>query len=84
MIANIVVFALIGIGLLFALLRLVIGPTAFDRAVGLDTINIIIMASIVFFAFIFKSSLYLDIALAYGILSFLETVVFARFLEGRK
>jgi multicomponent Na+:H+ antiporter subunit F len=84
MIANIVVFTLIGIGVVFALIRLIIGPTAFDRAVGLDTLNIIITAAIVFLAFIFKSSLYLDIALAYGILAFLETVVFARFLEGSK
>ena len=84
MIMDIIVFSLIGVGVLFALLRMFIGPTAFDRAVGLDTLNIIITALIVFLAFIFKNSLYLDIALAYGILSFLETVVFARFLEGRK
>jgi multicomponent Na+:H+ antiporter subunit F len=84
MIADIIVFSLIGVGVLFAFLRLLLGPTAFDRAVGLDTLNIIITALIVFLAFIFESSLYLDIALAYGILAFLETVVFARFLEGRK
>ena len=84
MIANILVFSLIGIGVVFAMIRLLAGPTAFDRAVGLDTLNIIVTAAIVFLAFIFESSLYLDIALAYGILSFLETVVFARFLEGRK
>ncbi len=84
MIANIIIFSFIGIGVLFALIRLIAGPTSFDRVVGLDTINIIVTAAIVFLAFIFKSSLYLDIALAYGILSFLETVVFARFLEGRK
>ena len=84
MIMDIIVFSLIGVGVLFALLRMLIGPTAFDRAVGLDTLNIIITALIVFLTFVFKNSLYLDIALAYGILSFLETVVFARFLEGRK
>ena len=84
MILNIIVLALIGIGILFALLRLVIGPTAFDRVVGLDTVNVIITALIVFLAYYFRSMLYLDIALVYAILSFLETLVFARFLEGRK
>ena len=84
MIANIVVFSLVGVGMLFALIRLLLGPTAFDRVVGLDTLNIIVTALIAFLAFVFKNSLYLDIALAYGILSFVETVVFARFLEGRK
>ena len=83
MIVDIVVFALIGIGVLFAILRLILGRTAFDRVVGLDTVNVIITALIVFLAYYFKSGLYLDIALAYGILSFLETIVFARYLEGK-
>ena len=81
---NIVVFSLIGVGIVFALLRLFMGPTAFDRVVALDTLNIIITAAIVLIAFLLKSSLYLDIALAYGILSFLETIVFARYLEGKR
>ncbi|MEX1377712.1 MAG: monovalent cation/H+ antiporter complex subunit F [Eubacteriales bacterium] len=81
---NIVVFSLVGIGIVFSLLRLFIGPSAFDRVVALDTLNIIITASIVLIAYLLKSSLYLDIALAYGILSFLETIVFARFLEGKQ
>ena len=81
---NIIVFSLIGLGIIFALLRLLIGPTAFDRVVALDTLNIIITSSIVLIALILKSSLYLDIALAYGILAFLETIVFARFLEGKQ
>lgn len=84
MIVNIVVLSLVGIGMLFAILRLLIGPSAFDRVVGLDTANVIITALIVFLAYLFNSMLYLDIALAYGILSFLETLVFARYLEGRK
>ena len=57
----------------YALLRLLIGPSSFDRVVGLDTLNIIITAAIVLIALMFYSSLYLDIALAYGILSFLDT-----------
>lgn len=81
---DVIVFSLVGIGILFALLRLLLGPSAFDRIVALDTFNIIITASIVMLALLLNSSLYLDIALAYGILSFLETIVFARFLEGKR
>jgi len=80
---NIIVFGLIGIGVLFALIRLIAGPTPFDRVVGLDTVNIIITAVIVLIASVLKNSLYLDIAIVYAILSFLETVIFARYLEGR-
>jgi multicomponent Na+:H+ antiporter subunit F len=84
MTTDIVVFALAGVGVLFSLIRLLLGPTTFDRVVALDTLNVIVTALIAFLAFVFKNSLYLDIALAYGILSFVETVVFARFLEGKK
>ncbi len=84
MTVTIIVLSLTGIGVLFAVLRMIIGPSAFDRVVALDTLNVIITALIVFLAYYFKSALYLDIALAYAILSFLETLVFARFLEGRK
>ena len=80
---NIIVFGLVGIGVLFSLLRLILGPTAFDRVVGLDTVNIIIIAVIVLIASVLESSLYLDIAIVYAILSFLETVIFAKYLEDK-
>jgi len=80
---NIVVFTLIAVGVLFSIIRLVIGPTISDRVVSIDTLNVIVTGLIVFIAHIFKNSLYLDIAIVYGILSFLETVVIARYLEGR-
>ena len=83
MIINIIVFSLVGIGVLFALIRLLLGPTAFDRVVGLDTLNVIITAVVVLLALALKNELYLDIAIVYAILSFLETILFARFLEGR-
>ena len=83
MIISIIVFSLVGIGVLFALIRLLAGPSAFDRVVGLDTLNIIITAVVVLLALVLKNELYLDIAIVYAILSFLETILFARFLEGR-
>ncbi len=82
-ILNIIVFSLVGIGLLLTLIRLVKGPTVADRAVSLDTFNIIIIGVVVLIAFLFDNSLYLDIAIVYGILAFLETIVFARYLEGK-
>jgi len=77
------VFILIGLGLLFGLIRLLRGPSDFDRVLSLDTMNIIISGSIVVFALVFDNELYLDIAIVYAILAFLETIVFARYLEGR-
>jgi multicomponent Na+:H+ antiporter subunit F len=77
-----IVFGLIGVGLLFAVLRLLIGPSVADRVVSLDTFNVIVIGTIVLLSFVFERALYLDIAIIYAILAFLETIVFARYLEG--
>ena len=79
-----VVFSLMGLGLLFTVIRLMIGPKLSDRVVSLDTFNMIVIGVIVLLALTFESKLYLDIALIYGVLAFLETIVFARYLEGKK
>ena len=80
---DIVVFSLVGLGVIFAITRLLIGPSHADRVVSLDTLNIIVIGVIALLANQFKNSLYLDIAIVYGILAFMETIVFARYLEGQ-
>ena len=79
---DIIVFSLVGLGILFAVSRLLKGPTPADRVVALDTFNIIVIGVIALLASQFKNSLYLDIAIVYAILAFIETIVFARYLEG--
>jgi len=80
---NAIVAVFIVIGILFSILRLLKGPSTADRVVGIDTANIIVTGLIVFIAHIYDNNLYLDIALAYGVLSFLETVIISKYLEGR-
>jgi multicomponent Na+:H+ antiporter subunit F len=84
MIAFSIFFALVLLGALLTLYRLLRGPTVPDRVAALDILNVIVTGSIVLFSLIDKNSLFLDIALVYAALSFLETVVVARYLEGRK
>jgi len=81
---NIIVFSLLGIGLLFTMIRFIIGPSLSDKIVSLDTFNMIIIGVIAMLALVFQSELYLDITIIYSILAFLETVVFARYVEGKK
>lgn len=81
---DIIVFSLLGLGLLFAIIRFVKGPSVSDRVVSLDTFNMIVIGVIVLLANLFKNSLYLDIAIVYAVLAFLETVVFARYVEGKQ
>ncbi|MBN2540002.1 MAG: cation:proton antiporter [Bacilli bacterium] len=80
---NYVVFSLMGLGILFTVIRFVLGPKLSDRVVSLDTFNMIVIGVIAILALVFESSLYLDIAIVYAVLAFLETVVFARYLEGK-
>lgn len=77
------IFSLLILGLLLVIIRLIIGPELGDRIVALDTFNMFVIGIIVFIALLQNSMLYLDIAIVYGILAFLETVVFARYVEGK-
>jgi len=74
-------FILNGFALLFCFLRLVKGPTVSDRALAVDTASTVITALFVFSAFYFKRYIYLDVALVYALLTFIGTLVFARYME---
>lgn len=78
------VIALAGIGAILSAYRLVKGPSTMDRVVSIDTINMMVVGVIAVLALNFKNSLYLDIAIVYGVLAFLETVIIARYMEGRQ
>ncbi len=84
MIINVIVFSLLGVGLLFTLIRFVKGPSLSDKVVSLDTFNMIVIGVIALLALLFENNLYLDIVIIYAILAFLETIVFARYVEGKK
>ncbi|MDI3471870.1 MAG: multicomponent Na+:H+ antiporter subunit [Thermotogaceae bacterium] len=77
-------FGLIGLGVILAFLRMILGPTSADRLAALDMLNIILTGTIAILALTFNNGLYLDIALVYGLLSFVETIVIARYLEAKK
>jgi len=80
MIEN-VFLIVIGAAIILCFLRLVRGPTTPDRAVALDTASTITTALLVLLGFVFKRYIYLDVALVYGILTFIGAVIIARFLE---
>lgn len=76
-----VAFSLMIVGLFFAAVRFIKGPTAGDRSVALDTLTTILVAGLVMLAFVFKRYIYLDVALVYGVLGFIGVIVIARYLE---
>ncbi|HSO07013.1 MAG TPA: monovalent cation/H+ antiporter complex subunit F [Pelomicrobium sp.] len=65
-------------------LRLVLGPTAADRAVALDLITVLGTGLMAVLALLAGSELYLDVALALALVGFLGTVALARYVAARE
>jgi len=76
-----VVIALILCSIL-ALIRVFRGPTAPDRAVGVDTINTMVIVGMVAYGAAFQEVIYIDVAIVYSLLSFISTLFIAKYLEG--
>lgn len=72
---------LIFLSIVFGVLRLVIGRTAIDRVVAIDMLTVVTISLIALYAHISGRFVYLDVALVYGLLSFLAVLAIARFLE---
>ena len=76
------VLAALFLSILMAMIRVIKGPTAPDRIVGLDTINTMVIVGMVIFGFAVKSVIYIDVAIVYAFLSFISTLFIAKYLEG--
>jgi multicomponent Na+:H+ antiporter subunit F len=72
---------LIFFGIMFGVLRLVLGRTVVDRVVAVDMLTIISISVIALYAHVSGRFIYLDVALVYGVLSFLSVLAVARYLE---
>ena len=74
---------LAGVAFLLALWRFIKGPTPADRVIAFDVLAVISISGIVGIALVAGRAIYLDVALVYGLLSFLGVIVIARYLERR-
>lgn len=77
-----IVVILLLVCIIVALIRVLLGPTAPDRVVGLDTINTLVVASMILFGAAMKEIIYIDVAIVYALLSFVTTLFIAKYLEG--
>ncbi len=68
--------------MLISVLRLGIGPTAADRAVALDTVNTLVVTTMVLLGAGSGQVILVDVAIVYALLSFVSTLYIARYLEG--
>ena len=72
---------MLGIGLAMTFVRLVRGPALEDRALALDLVSTISVSMAAVVAIRFRSAVYLDVAVVLGLIAFIGTVAFARYLE---
>lgn len=77
---DIVIFLLL-LSMLIILYRFLKGPTLSDRVVAFDVMSIMGVSLLVLLALYFQRSLYLDIALVFGLIGFLGATIFGRFIE---
>ncbi len=66
---------------LFSMLRIGLGPTVADRVVGLDTLNTMVVATMIVLGAAYDQVIFIDVAIIYALLSFVGTLYVARYLE---
>ncbi len=71
------------VGCFLCLFRVALGPTPPDRAVAIDIIGVMVVGICGVFAIITGMDWYLNIAIAWALLSFIGTLALAKYLEGR-
>lgn len=77
----IIALCLLMLALLANLYRLIKGPSSADRVQSLDSIGINLIASTAVFSVLLHSHAFFDLILLIGILSFIGTIAFAKFIE---
>lgn len=83
MLSSLLLISLIVLSLAIAgcLYRLLKGPSIPDRIAALDTIGIILLSMIAVISMLLRTKTYFDIILLIGILTFIGTTAFARYIE---
>jgi multicomponent Na+:H+ antiporter subunit F len=65
-----------------ATIRIILGPTAPDRVIALDTVNTLVIASMILLGVVYSEVIFIDIAIVYGLLSFVSTLYIAKYIGG--
>lgn len=83
-ISLLISFLLLLCALVISLLRLITGPTIYDRIVSLDLIASIVMGFILLYSFLVNKSMYFDIVIVISLIAFIGTVSISTYLRTKK
>ena len=81
-ILELIALGILAVAILLGAIRLFVGPSSVDRVVAADTLSVIMTAMLAWLASAFDNPIYLQVALVYGVLSFVGVVAIARTIEG--
>jgi len=76
-------FAMLLLCCFLCLYRIGMGPTAPDRTVAIDTLGIVVVGFCALMSIITGKDFYINIAIAWSLLSFIGTIALAKHLQGR-
>lgn len=74
----------LGLLILTALVRAVLGPRFTDRIVAVNAINSLVVAELALLSVRLHADFLIDVALIYGLISFLAVTVAAQLVQERK
>jgi multicomponent Na+:H+ antiporter subunit F len=78
-----VFFGALMLGAFLCLWRLGKGPTAPDRTVAIDTLGTLVIGFCALYALRTGNTYYMNVAIAWALLSFLGAIALAKYLEGK-
>ena len=73
--------ALFSLSIAITLYRVIQGPSMPDRAIALDTIGVNLLSAIAIVSIVLKTKAYLEAILILGILAFIGTIAFTKYIE---
>ncbi|KAA3662208.1 MAG: cation:proton antiporter [Chloroflexi bacterium] len=79
-----VALTLLAVTIVLSLVRVVRGPSLPDRVIALDLLISVAIAMTVVYAMVTDQPVFIDVATALALISFLGTVAFARYIDLRR
>jgi len=75
---------LLSIAAVICIVRFIKGPTLPDRVIAIDTMSSLVIGIIVILSLYFGNPMFLDMAIAYAILTFIGNLAISKYLMGKE
>lgn len=72
---------LVGIATVITFSRIIIGPTFPDRVIAMDVVGVNLISAIAIVSILFNTRAFFDVILVLGIIAFISTISFSKFIE---